>query len=907
MIIEEGEFLTHYGTPRHSGRYPWGSGGDEGGSQRNKAFLDYVADLHRQGLSDVEIAKGLEMTTTELRAAKSIAKTAQKQAQIAMAQRLQDKGYSNVAIGRRMGLNESTVRSLLAPGQKDKLDVLQATASMLRDQVNKYEYIDVGSGVENHIGISQTKLSTALAVLKEEGYRVHTVQTPQMGTNKKTLVKVLTLPGREYRDVNANRDKIRIPNQKTIDGGRTYLGMKPPISISSKRVDVRWAEDGGTDADGVIYVRPGVKDVSLGGARYAQVRIAVDGTHYLKGMAIYKDDLPDGVDLVFNTNKKRSPNKLDAMKELKRTKDGKVDEDNPFGAAIDMTGQILDHNENVTSVMNKVNEEGTWETWSRTLSSQMLSKQSPRLAKEQLDMAYERRKNEFDEIMSLTNPAVRRKLLEAFADGSDSAAVHLKAAALPRQASHVILPVPSMKPTEVYAPNYNNGERVVLIRHPHGGTFEIPELVVNNRHPEAKKLLGGAKDAIGIHPKVAERLSGADFDGDTVLVIPNNHGKVKTSPPLAGLKDFDPKREYPPYDGMKTIDGGSYNAKTGKVDYPKGRTPSSRKGFEMGDVSNLITDMTIRGANPDEIAKAVRHSMVVIDSEKHHLDYKKSALDNGILGLKKKYQTYPGKTGLGASTLISRATSRKDVPLRKPTYRVDPVTGKKIYQETGDSYTDSRGKTVLRTQRSTKLAETNDAHTLSSGTVIEKIYADYSNKAKSLGDQARLALVHTKSTPHSSSAAKAYASEVASLDAKLNIALMNRPLERQAQILANTQLSARKAANPDMDDAEIKKLKSQLLTEMRRRTGAQKQQIQITDAEWDAIQAGAITNNKLTQILNNADLDRVKQLATPKTEVRMTATKRRRAESMLSLGYTQAEVASQLGVSVSTLKKSLAE
>jgi hypothetical protein len=137
--------------------------------------------------------------------------------------------------------------------------------------------------------------------------------------------------------------------------------------------------------DGVIFVRPGVKDLSMGAAPYAQVRIAVDGTHYLKGMAVYKDDLPPGVDLQFNTNKSDTGNKLDAMKEVKRNKDdGSVDMDNPFGASIshqigdrDHTGKIT----KLTSVMNIVNEEGKWSEWSRNLSSQMLSKQRPALAK----------------------------------------------------------------------------------------------------------------------------------------------------------------------------------------------------------------------------------------------------------------------------------------------------------------------------------------------------------------------------------------------------------------------------------------------------------------------------------------------------------------------------------------------
>src|SRR5690606_19993621 len=109
---------------------------------------------------------------------------------------------------------------------------------------------------------------------------------------------------------------------------RTLLNIEPPKSIDPKRIEVRYAEDGGADMDGVIQVRRGVDDVSLGGAKYAQVRIAVGDTHYLKGMAMYTDDLPDGVDLRFNTNKSDKGDKLAAMKPLKD------DPDNPFGATI---------------------------------------------------------------------------------------------------------------------------------------------------------------------------------------------------------------------------------------------------------------------------------------------------------------------------------------------------------------------------------------------------------------------------------------------------------------------------------------------------------------------------------------------------------------------------------------------
>lgn len=906
----EGAELMHYGTPRHSGRYPWGSGGDENGTQRNKAFLGWVNDLKKQGMSEKDIAQGLGMTTTQLRTAKSIAKNAQKAADIAMAERLSAKGYSNGAIADRMGLaGESSVRALLADGVKDKVDVLQSTANKLRERVDSGAYIDVGTGVEYQLGVSRQKLNTAVDLLRQEGYSYHKVQVDQIGTNNKTTLKVLAKPGVEYRDVVANKENIQQIKAFSEDGGRSYLNVAPPLSISSKRVGVKYDEDGGSLADGVIYVRPGVHDVSIGNARYAQVRIMVDDTHYLKGMAVYKDDLPPGVDLLFNTNKSNTGNKLDAMKEIKD------DPDNPFGATI---RQRLGPDGKPTSVMNIVGhkegsgEEGSWDTWSRNLPSQFLSKQSPKLAQEQLDVTYDRRRDELEGIMRLTNPAVKQKLLETYADSADSAAVHLKAAALPRQSTHVILPVNSLKDTEIYAPNFNDGDRVALIRFPHGGTFEIPELTVNNRHREAKKLLGSAKDAVGINAKVAERLSGADFDGDTVLVIPNNNSRVKSTPALEKLKGFDPKREYAPYHGMHTMDGGTYDANLKKSVFPPGKRPSSMtKGFQMGDVSNLITDMTIGGASNDEIARAVKHSMVVIDAEKHNLNWKQSAIDNNIPQLKEKYQ---GAKNAGASTLISRASSRLDVRARKPgSYKdngpgpIDPHTGKKIWQPTGEHWVNDKGKTVWKVQRSTKLAETDNAHTLVSknNTKMENLYADHSNRMKALANEARKAMISTKPIPYSPSAKKAFSSEVTSLNAKLARAVENRPLERQAQVIANATVRAKRQASPDMDADQLKKVKFQALEAARIRTGAQSTRIHITDEEWAAIQAGAITHSKLAEILQKADLERVKQLATPKQDLLMTSTKTRRAESMAKLGYTQAEIAAALGVSVNTLKRSL--
>jgi predicted transcriptional regulator len=816
-----------------------------------------------------------------------------------------------MAISRRLGIPEATVRSYLKPGVQDKLDVLQATSAMLKQQVDDKKYIDIGAGVERQLGISKDKLNTAVAVLKEQGYTVHSVQVDQLGTQNKTTLKVLCPPGTEYRDVKAARHEIRQIKEFSEDGGRSYLGIHEPLDISSKRVKVVWDEDGGSQLDGTMYIRPGVKDVSIGNARYAQVRVSVDGTHYLKGMAVYKDDMPPGVDIMFHTNKSRSDNKLDAMKAQKD------DPDNPFGATI---RQMVERDpvtgkERVTSAMNIVGhkdgsgEEGSWDTWSRNLPSQFLSKQSTQLAKTQLDMTHANRKAELDEIMKLTNPTVKRELLRSFAESTDSAAVHLKAAQMPGQSTHVIMPVPQMKPTEIYAPNFNNGDRVALVRFPHGGTFEIPELVVNNNQRDAKKLLGTAKDAVGINHKVAERLSGADFDGDTVLVIPNNHGKIKSSPALEDLKGFDSKRAYPKYDGMPTIDGGRWSAAEGKVVYPAKGKSKRGTGFEMGMISNLITDMTIKGATDAELARAVKHSMVVIDAEKHVLDYKYSEQKNGIAALRRKYQENPQG---GASTLISRATSQATINKRKPRSAqnggpIDPKTGKKVYEDTGEHWVNAKGKVKYKTEQIDKLALTDDAHTLVSkqNTKMEQVYADHSNRLKALADEARLATLSVKDIPYSPSAKTAYASEVKTLNSKLNTALLNSPRERSAQILANAIVDEKRKSRPDMDVDELKKIKSQALAEARVRTGAKKTPVVITTQEWAAIQAGAISPSKLKTILENSDLDTVKQLAMPKQNLLMSPAKANRAKAMADQGYTQAEIASQLGVSVTTLKRSL--
>jgi len=894
VIRTHEEHLAHYGILRRSGRYPWGSGGSE--TTRNRSFLDTV-DIHRkQGMSDAEIARNYGMTTTEFRGLRANARARQKQTDILTAQRLKDRGWSNVAIGSRMGINESSVRALLAPGSKDRADALQSTTKMLKDQVEKKGMIDVGKGVESQLGITKNRLDTAVASLKEEGYPVHSIKIRQGSSDRYTTMKVLAPPGTPLSYVQRFRAQIRQIAEHSIDYGRSFLGIDPPISVSSRRIGINYKEDGGDKADGVIYVRPGVKDLSIGENSYGQVRIMVDNTHYLKGMAMYRDDLPDGTDLVFNTNKSSTGRKKDVMKPLEKDADGNVDLENPFGSIV---RQIHGPDGKVSSAMNIVGSstrpesgvEGSWDTWSKSLSTQMLSKQDPRLAQQQLDLTFERRRIEFDQISKLTNPVVRRDLLLKFADQTDSASVHMKAAALPRQANRVILPISSMKPTEIYAPSFRDGERVVLIRHPHGGTFEIPELTVNNKSREARKLLPPSPrlDAVGIHPNVAERLSGADFDGDTVLVIPNNKGSVKRTPALEELKGFDPYVYRLPDDS------------------PIRRMDSATKGNEMGKISNLITDMSLRGADPSEVARAVKHSMVVIDAEKHGLDYLQSEKDHGIASLKEVYQ---GGKRRGASTLISRARAEIRVPERKarPAAQggpIDPVTGRKVFVPTGRQVTTRSGKRVEALIKSQKLAETDDAFTLSSGTQMEMIYARHSNKLKAMANEARKEALATKDKPYSPSAKKVYAGEVSSLTAKLNLAEKNAPLERQANLIANETVSIRRQANPGMDPSEVKKIRTLALNEARIRTGAKKTQIEITQSEWDAIQAGALSTDRLERILRHSDSDSVKKLAMPKTQPKMTSTKIARAKSMAAAGYTQAEIAAHLGVGLTTLKEGL--
>ena len=985
------DYLFHYGTKFHSGRYPYGSGGDP--YQHEGDFLTRVERLRKTGWKETaeNVKAEFGMSLEDYRNEKSWANYTRRERQVARAKNLKEKGLGDTAIGKEMGISESSVRSLLNPKSEAKMLAAKQTADFLKAQVDAKgmidvgkdveRYINVGDGVERSLGVSRTKLDQALYALEAEGYVIHQGRVEQP-TNRGnwTTQMVLCPPGTPHKAI-YDLDKIHtIADFESVDGGETFQKkFTYPSSLDSKRLQVRYADDVGPDGfkgiekDGIIELRRGVQDLSLGNAKYSQVRILVDGTHYLKGMAVYSDNMPDGVDVIFNTNKKSD---VPALGDKNSTvlKPIKNDPENPFGSLIkdaDKGGQYWyddGSGEKKLGLINKKSDEGDWSEWADALPSQFLSKQSKALAERQLNQAAKERYDEFASICEINNPTIKKHFLNSFADDCDGAAVNLKAAALPGQKYHVIIPINSLKDTEIYAPGYEDGTKLALVRYPHGGTFEIPILTVNNKNQLGKKIIGkDSMDGVGITSSVAERLSGADFDGDTVMCIPTHYSNIKITnrDELKGLKGFDAKVEYATKIGP---DGDRINDRGDKV---KLMTKHGTQ-MEMGIISNLITDMTLSGgATDDELARAVRHSQVVIDAEKHKLDYKRSEIENDIASLKKKYQRTVKEDGTikegGASTIISRAKSKTQVDKRRGQATIDPETGEKTYKKanaddlyyvdsnwnkdtgmvtvrtsTGKkvtynskdpdevakyapvrrfnpdgtvSYTSKDGtidyRVKTRKQDSTKMAEAKDAYDLVSAArhPMEILYADYANSMKALANQARKEMMATGNLEHKPSATKIYQDEVNSLMSKLNEAEKNSVRERQAARLANAEVKAKQARGEIEDKGDVRKASQKAMTKYRQEVGAvsrRDRNIKITDREWEAIQAGAISENKLKRILANADTDELRQRATPRSTKTVSTANGARIRNMVASGnYTMAEIAKQLGVSTSTIQKYL--
>ena len=996
---------------RGSGRYGWGSG--ENPYQHQFTFLSEVEKLRNDGYSDDEIAKilidphsnekelrqniinntristsqvaelrkkgytekqiaeellGEKATPADLKAKIATAEKRERQEMINKVTELYSKTQTaenpkgnKSKVARELGINESSVRGYLDEAKKESTNKYWKTAEVLREAINKSPVgiIDVSNATEISMNVTKNTKKIAISILQEEGYVKSWIKFRQPTTGESTSMMVLAAPpdpekGETYHDVMKKIQQNKLDVSPIVeyspDEGRHFYVPEYPSSMDSSRVYIRYPKDGGKEKDGVIEIRRGVEDLSLGNSQYAQVRIAVDGTHYMKGMAIYSDDIPKGYDIVYNTSKPDSwpmmgPNKNEEV--LKRLKN---DPDNPFGATIKAGGQSYYedpkgqyvyngsefgyHKANKgdegskrysLSPINKINEEGDWDTWSRNLSSQFLSKQPIKLINQQIDATIKSRQREYNDIINLTNPVIKKKLLEDFADNCDKTASDLAVKGFKGQAFQIILPLTNIKTTEIYAPNYKNGDTVALVRYPHQGIFEIPILKVNNNFEDGKKILGKTKDAVGIHPSVAEILSGADFDGDTAMVIPlaSNKIAVSSKPKLKQLENWDYLDIYRLPDSAPDV---------------KDKT----KQTEMGKVTNLITDMTAQGAPIDDVAKAVKHAMVVIDCVKHRLDWKQSERDNDILALSREYQG-EGKNGArkGASTIFSQARSKTRVNERKEVTRTSDMTpeelkafqaGKKIYHDTGKIIEKTRirdpkkmteeelalynaGKKVYRDIKPKNAQSTvkrmylvDDAMDLvrDKNNPKEVAYAKYANTLKDMANKARQeyrSIKPYKINPH---AKEIYAKEVGELEQALLNSESNAPKERYAGRLANKIVAEKIKSNPELefDHEHLSRENNRAMVAARAAVGAKRDKIYITDKQWEAIQSNAISSSKVEKIFRYSDQDRFRDLATPKDNVKLTNAQINRLKAMMNSGnYTNAEIAQIFGVSPSTLYK----
>ena len=858
------DYLMHEGVAhdedppgRGSGRYPFGSG--ERPHQHSWDLKARYEKLKAMGMSEKEIAAAMGYTKQEwdkktqqwvegghiakLRAEKEIAVAEVNSDQYEEVMWYYNhidpktgKPYKRAEIARILGINESSVRSIENTKSSAADNQLFRASEELKRISEEKGFLDISKGAELTLGVSPDRMNTVVEVLKNEGYTVQNINIPQPShPGRYTTMTVLCPPGMEGQAFKHRYEVKSLEDISGIDDVATMKGWQEPVKVDLDRVKILYDENGGSAKDGMIEIRakldangnpiPACEDLSLGNARYGQVRIAVDvskeglrdsdgnliTTRYIKGMAVYNPNLPEGKDILVNSNKSIEDGVKKALKEYN---EGSA---NPFGATVVQT-YIHDKDGNVvmdpktgkpklsaiqfvgtpTDDNHDMHVEGSWGDWNRNLPAQFLAKQSLPLVKQQLKLKSLDTEAQYKDILSMTNTTVKKKMLIDFADSCDAAAADLKAAPLPGQGVHVIMQSSTLKDNEIFAPNYANGTTVALVRFPHTGPFEIPICTVNNNDKESRNQIGkNAKDGVCVSNATASKLSGADFDGDTCIVIPmtrkNSEGgfdkivNIKSSE-IEGLKNFNPTAEY----GEKKFPNTKYHKMTAK-----------EKGIEMGVVSNLITDMYAKGCEDyGHLERAVKYSMVVIDAEKHKLNYKQAEKDYNIKELKDIYQKNADGSH-GASSLLSRSKSPADVPVRSERYLIDPETGEKNYlspkkttkmersrvkaeapseyrwidengkahkskyfkdekgkdiytttdgqikqDKTGNYYYDkgsgkevwvNTGKVIPITQEVTKMEKYRDANKLLSDNPneIERTYADYANHMMSLANTAR--------------------------------------------------------------------------------------------------------------------------------------------------------------------------
>ncbi len=729
-ICEQLDAIIHSGVGhdenppgRGSGRYPWGTG--QRLHQHDWEIYDRIQKYRQQGMTEAQIVKAMGFkNSNEFRAVKQIATNIVRSDK----QRTADyyihtinpetgKVYTPTEIGKIMGVNESSVRSYLTTSTTGNSTKIFQAAETLEMAVKEKHYIDVGKGVELNLGLSPDSLNTSLEILKQKGYVVDTIDVKQItNPNQMTTYRVLADPGTTKQDLRAHKYDIKTLEELSSLDERIQNPDHPshfvkPNFLKLDQVAIKYDENGGRAMDGEIMIRaekdangnyiPTNPALSLGNARYAQVRIAVntpDGPMYAKGIAGYSSDVPDGSDILVWSNKSEEGGYKKALKPMKES------DTNPFGSTVvqtymkDKDGNYI-LNKDGTKQVSAINivgstpedahAEGVWSTWNRNTPSQFLGKQSKELVKQQLSLKIQQAEDELAEVMSYTNPTIKKNMLIDLADQFDGNAVSLKAAPIAGQSVHVLRAVPSLKDTECYCPDLPDGTIVAAVRYPYAGPFESPILKVNNRNKDARDRIGNAMDACGINQAVANKLSGADFDGDTVTVIPLTRKtasgeferitNVKTAPTLPGLEGFD-TAEY----GLDNPRFSKMVDKNGEPTYPLIRNTQQRS-TQMGIASNLITDMYARGCeDEEELSRAVRYSMVIIDAYKHKLNYKAAYQDYDIESLKKKYQNRIDENGEekygGASSLLSRSKSKTTVDARSMAYTIDKETGEKVYR-----------------------------------------------------------------------------------------------------------------------------------------------------------------------------------------------------------------------------------
>jgi len=817
--------LQHYGKLRRSGRYPWGSGGNK--------FISDIERLEGMGMTEKEIASALGISTTTLRTKKALIKGAISEDLSEEVKRLRKSGMSYSVISKKIGVPERTVATMDKEFFNAKFKVVKRLANFLKSVIDKVGAVDVGKGVSVLLGVSTTKLNQAVAYLEMMGYKRYDLKVKQLGTGKTTTVKVLAKPEMTFQDLVAMKDKIQVP----IDPDKTPSFTEEKSPLASKydpgtmvRVPKKNVRVVNSQYDGLIEVRSTADYLSLGpGKRFSQVRVLVGPDKYAKGLAIVRgpheppfDKLPKGVDMVVHTSKKAS---YESLKDWETPT-------TPFKAATSPVFYTDGDGNTRLSAMNIVREAGQWDLWKRASSSQFLSKQPVPLIERQLRLKRQSVKHGLEAIRQIRNPVVRSELLRAYADSIDKMSYTMEAAALPKQRTSVLIPDLDIKPNEVFAPNYNTGERIALVRYPHAGPFEIPVLTVNNNNKKLRESVLPHSDGIVVNPEVARQLSGADFDGDTVVTFPyNSTNPIKALKPYKELLDFEPKDAYPYKEGIHTL-------------------PKKRVNMEMGKISNLITDMSIAKAPPEDIINAVKHSMVVIDAYKHKLDYKQSEIDHGIHALVKKYQ---GSNG-GASTIVSKAKSPVYVDQRNDRYSIDPETGEKIYSTTGKTYTRKDGTVVRYKTKTYKMLESDPLDLVKDrNSPIEMAYAKHAKELKSLANQTRLESLTNDYEKPSAATKLRYKNQIDSVTKKIQEIEANAPRERQAQIIANVIYRERVLNSPEMSPEQKKSERAKVVAIARARVGAKKPTLTLTPEEFEAMEAGVFTKTMLNKIVNMSE------------------------------------------------------